>query len=159
MTAQKDEVTRTTAVVDQQVTQLVGQIQVAEGKLQRLNEEREPMVQAVMQAQMEADRSRTRIAKLEQNLEGLRQDVRNLKAEKEAYEKELKTKMDQALTEEEVQLVGELNVEVERTKKNLVELAKEAAQVSCRFFTSTDESPLIVLHRFIARVPEEPPRD
>lgn len=132
MTAQRDEVTRTTAVVDQQVTQLVGQIQVAEGKLQRLNEEREPMVQGVMQAQLEADRTRTRIAKLESNLESLRQDVRNLKAEKEAYEKELKTKMDQALSDEELRKVQDLNVEVEQTKKNLIDQAKEAARVSLR---------------------------
>lgn len=142
MTVQKEEVTRTMAVVDQQVTQLVGRIQVAEGKLVRLNEERDPMVQGVMQAQTEADRARSRIAKLEQNLEGLRQDVRNLGAEKEAYEKELKTKMDQALSEEEMQRVAELNVEVEQTKKSLVELSRETASVRRRLLPLARARPV-----------------
>lgn len=130
LSAQRDEVKNTTVRVDQEVTSLIGQIQVVEGKLARLNEGREPLMQAMMYAQSETDRLRARIAKLEKTLETLRQDERNLEAEKTAYEAELKTKMDQNLSDEELQMVEDLNDEVELSQKTIAELAKEVAQVS-----------------------------
>lgn len=130
LSQQRDEVVHATARIDQEVTQLVGQIQVAEGKLSRLGDERAPLIAAVMDAQTESDRTRTRIARLENNLETLKQDERGLESEKAAYEAELKTKMAQSLTDEELQLVEDLTAEIEVGQKTVMELAKEATRVS-----------------------------
>lgn len=158
LTKEKDEVKQTVAKLDQEVTVAMGKIQILTAKIESLGQERGLLVQNVMQAQAEEDRARGRIGKLEKQLEGLRSDVRNLEAEKKAYEDELKTKMEQRLSDEEIARVKELNEEIDRTRKELVEMGKATAEV--RFCCLLSFSPIRSLMSFATgRESQGSPRD
>ncbi|KDE07866.1 hypothetical protein MVLG_01960 [Microbotryum lychnidis-dioicae p1A1 Lamole] len=132
LSEERDEIKRTITRLDQEVTQLVGQIQVVEGRLARTHEEREPMVMALMAAQADEERQRARIHKLETTLATLRADARNLTQERDAYQAELRTPMVQSLTVQEQAQVAQLNVEVDRLKKELARLSESLADVAGR---------------------------
>ncbi|SGY80329.1 BQ5605_C008g05358 [Microbotryum silenes-dioicae] len=132
LSEERDEIKRTITRLDQEVTQLVGQIQVVEGRLARTHEEREPMVMALMAAQADEERQRARIHKLETTLATLRADARNLTQERDAYQAELRTPMVQSLTAQEQAQVAQLNVEVDRLKKELARLSESLADVAGR---------------------------
>ncbi|SCV71055.1 BQ2448_3817 [Microbotryum intermedium] len=132
LSEEREEIKRTITRLDQEVTQLVGQIQVVEGRLARTHEEREPMVMAMMTAQTDEERQRARIQKFEATLTTLRADARNLTQERDAYQQELGTPMVQSLTSQEQAQVAQLNIEVDRQKKELARLSETLADVAGR---------------------------
>lgn len=115
--------------LDQEATQLLGQIQFVEGKLAHVKEEREPMIAALHRAQEEEASQMTRIVRLQSSLEDLQSSVRSLKTESEAYETELKTKMEQKLSDVEQRQVASLIDEEDELKKSLVDLSKSTSEV------------------------------
>lgn len=123
------EVKTQLAKLDQEITQIVGQIQVVEGKRNRIQRDREAAVQAAVAAQQEEDRARTRVGRLEAGLNDQQSNIRNLKAEIEAYNSELKTKMTQSLSDAEVQQMSDFNDEVDQLQKDLVALSKSTVEV------------------------------
>ncbi|KAK4703751.1 structural maintenance of chromosome 3 (chondroitin sulfate proteoglycan 6), partial [Phenoliferia sp. Uapishka_3] len=130
--AQLTEVRDTIFQLDQQITQLGGKKQVAEAKLRRVAEDREPMALALQSTEAEEDRLRGRIKKYEVAQQENMSAIRNLKTEIEAFEAELKTKMEQTLSDAELLLVDTLNAETDQLKKELVQCSKRVAELASR---------------------------
>jgi hypothetical protein len=116
--------------LDQEITQGVGKIQVVMGRRERLETEREPMVSELLGLQADESTTRGRIARLHKAAEDSTADVQNLGLEIEAYERELKTKMEQKLSDAELAQVAVLNDQVDTIRKSLVELSKSTSKVS-----------------------------
>ncbi|GAA6033649.1 hypothetical protein JCM8097_004365 [Rhodosporidiobolus ruineniae] len=130
LSGQRGEIKATLAKLDQEVTQLLGQLQVAEGKLQRLVDERQPLVDALVRAQEEEDRLKTKIARLEKLLADHRSNMRSLETELKMQQDELASPFETALSADEAETMRRLTEEVDRTKKELVELSKEVAELA-----------------------------
>lgn len=128
--AQLDEVKSTITRLDQEITRLIGKLQVVEGKKRKLIEEREPLVISAMSAQRELDELKTRMAKLESQLADHQSAIRNLKMEVGAYEGELKVKMEETLSSDELTQMQTLTQQVAAAKKTLIRQSKDRAEVS-----------------------------
>ncbi|GAA5908591.1 hypothetical protein JCM6882_003686 [Rhodosporidiobolus microsporus] len=132
LSASRSEIKQTLAKLDQEITRLMGELQKAEGTQVRLAEERQPLVEAVLRAQEEEDRLKTKIARLEKQLGEHRSNMRGLEQEVKMYREEMESGFEKALSEEEEALMKRLTEEVDRTKKELVELSKEVAELAKR---------------------------
>ena len=128
-----DEIEATTQRLNQEITHLVGAMHVCEGKLAKATADGAPLVASMLSLTQEEDALKTRIAKLEANLNTQQSAIRNLKAEMSAYEAELETKMEQSLSDEEEQQLATLNALVDQTKEELVELSARRVEVSSQF--------------------------
>ncbi|KAI5476815.1 chromosome segregation protein, SudA [Pseudohyphozyma bogoriensis] len=128
--AQLAEVKTALTKLDQEITAVISKAQVVDGKRKRLVDERQALVEGVMGAQNDVDRVKTRIARLEANLEDQESSARMLKTEIQAYEEELKTKMTQALSGEEVQEMEDLQDEAGRLKRELVDLSASVGKLA-----------------------------
>lgn len=124
------EARTTLSRLDQEITQLVGEIQVAEGTRTRVHNEREPMVAELLRAQDDETASRDRIMRLQTKLDEQKSTIRNLKLETVAYEAELKTKMQQTLSDAEQKQISALSDESDQAKKELVELSKQTTKLA-----------------------------
>lgn len=120
--------------LDQEISQLIGKLQVISGKRRKIVDEREPLVANAMSAQHESDALRTRAARLEVNLADQQSAIRNMKREVEAYQQELKTKMESTLSSAELEQVSSLTSEVAKTRKDLIDLSKDRSEVSASFY-------------------------
>lgn len=123
------EAKQTIVRLDQEITQLVGQLQVIQGKKRMVSEEREPLVAASMSAQDETERLRTRVTKLETQVTEHQSSIRNMKSEIKAYEAELKTTMNQTLSKSEVAQMATLTAEIAATQEELRQLSKDRSEV------------------------------
>ncbi|KAL8278388.1 hypothetical protein RQP46_009280 [Phenoliferia psychrophenolica] len=130
--AQLAEAKRAVFQLDQEITQLGGQRQIAEAKLRRVADEGEPMSLALSSVEAEEDRLRTRIAKYEEGQRENATAIRNLQTEVVAFEAELQTKMEQDLSDAEVLQMETLNVKTDKLKKDLVEMSKLVAELAAR---------------------------
>ncbi len=130
--AQQRELQQTLGKLDQEITQRVGRLQVAEGKLAAMREERGPLVAKLMRLQDDEDKVKGRLAKLERELATTQNNVRNLEAEQQAMEDERESDMEQRLSDDEVATLTRLNDEVAATKKQLVELSQAVTEAESR---------------------------
>ncbi|KAK4055631.1 Structural maintenance of chromosomes protein 3 [Microbotryomycetes sp. JL201] len=129
LTKERNEVEQASQRLDQEITQVKGQLYVVQTRLQSLDDERAPLVNSLVVAQKDVEKAKIRVVKLQQHLDRTEQDIESLMLEKRAYETELKTKMDQSLTDAELSELDTLNETVEQVKKTLVELGKEVAEL------------------------------
>lgn len=127
---QLSEVKTTMLRLDQQISQLIGKLQVLDGKRRKVAEEREPLVASAMSTQKEAEALRTRVARLEAHLVDQQSAIRNMKREVEAYQDELKTKMQETLSGSEQARLLTLTNEIAKTKKEMIELSRDRSEVS-----------------------------
>ncbi|GAA5970675.1 hypothetical protein JCM11641_007396 [Rhodosporidiobolus odoratus] len=132
LSASRGEIKQTLAKLDQEITQLMGKVQVAEGKLQRLVDERQPLADAALRAQEEEDRLKTKLARLEKQLVEHRSNMRGLEQEVKLWKEEMESPFEKALSDEEEETMKRLTGEVDRTKKEMVELSKEVAELAKR---------------------------
>ncbi|BGP23932.1 Structural maintenance of chromosomes protein 3 [Rhodotorula toruloides] len=134
LSAQRSEIKTTLVRLEQEITQLVGKIKVAEGSLTRLRDEHAPFLEATMQAQAEEDRLKTKLAKLDMQLAEHRSNMRSLEKECEMWSKEMQSAFEgqEGLSAEEEDEMTRLSVEVERRKKALVDLSKEVSKLASR---------------------------
>ncbi|GAA5860544.1 hypothetical protein JCM8547_000336 [Rhodosporidiobolus lusitaniae] len=129
---QRSEVRQTIAKLDQEITVLMGKLQVAEGKFQRLADERQPLSEALLRAQEDEDKLKTKIARVERMREEHKANVKGLEKEVEMYKEEMASGFEKALSGEEEETMRRLTGEVDRVKKELVELSKEVAELAKR---------------------------
>lgn len=123
------EVKTTLQRLDQEITQIVGKLQVAEGKLVKIRREGEPLIAEAISLQKDQDTIKTRIARLEAAVTSQQSSIRSIKAETAAYQAELKTKMESTLSNLELVQLGDLNTLVDQTKRDFVELSTARAEV------------------------------
>jgi structural maintenance of chromosome 3 (chondroitin sulfate proteoglycan 6) len=136
--ANHEEVKRALTKIDQEITQLKSREHIARGKRERLGGERETLVAEAAAAQREEDRVKSRVHKIEANLAEQQSAVRNLKTEIEAFEAELKTKMTQTLSDDEIQQMSDLTEEIDQLKKELVGLSQSVLEVCTRSLPFTN---------------------
>ncbi|BGP39221.1 Structural maintenance of chromosomes protein 3 [Rhodotorula kratochvilovae] len=132
LSAERAEVRGKLVTLDQEITHLEGQIQVAKQRLDRLVQERAPLVDEVMRAQEEADRAKTRLARLEKQLADHRSNMRGLEREIELWREEMESEFADALSSEEEETMQRLTEEVEAKRKELVELSKRVSEVTTK---------------------------
>ena len=123
------EVRHKLVTLDQEVTHVLGQIQVAEQRLQRAVQEREPLVDEAMRLQDEADRARTRLARLDKQLAEHKSNMRTLERECELWRAEIESAFEEGLSGAEEDTMKRLSEEVEAKKKELVDLSKRLSEV------------------------------
>ena len=75
------------------------------------------------------EKLRERVARLEGDVEELETELRGLEAKLAGYTAELKTPMTNGLSGEEEALVSQLGKEVERRRKDMIELSKQKNEV------------------------------
>jgi hypothetical protein len=146
LSGQRGEVKSTIAKVDQEVTQLLGKLQVAEGKLQRLVDERQPLLEGLLRAQEEEDRLKTKLARLEKQGGEHKGNMEALETEIKMWREEVASGFEKDLSDEEEDTMKRLTEEVDRTKKEMVEVTKEVAEV--RSFLSFFASPFFAALAF-----------
>jgi structural maintenance of chromosome 3 (chondroitin sulfate proteoglycan 6) len=127
--ARHAEVTRTLQRLDQEITRLLGQIQIAESKLKQAQTGREPLVAEGTNLRNEVERQASRLVKLEGALGVQETDLRGLKVQLDAYQTELATPMTQNLSAEELHTMTKLGKDIETEKKELVRVTKACAEV------------------------------
>ncbi|BGP07249.1 Structural maintenance of chromosomes protein 3 [Rhodotorula toruloides] len=134
LSGQRNEIKTTLVRLEQEITQLVGKIKVAEGSLTRLRDEHAPFLEATMQAQAEEDRLKTKLAKLDMQLAEHRSNMRGLEKECEMWRKEMVSAFEgeEGLSAEEEDEMTRLSEEAEKRKKALVELSKEVSKLASR---------------------------
>lgn len=116
--------------LDQEITMLVSQLQICEGKLVRLEQEGESIVREAMSAQREEESLKTRIERFEGVVGGQQSSIENIKEEIKAYEAELKTKMAQSLNATEMKKMESLRTSIEEKQRELSLVSNERAEVS-----------------------------
>ncbi|GAA5914010.1 hypothetical protein JCM8208_005919 [Rhodotorula glutinis] len=130
--AHHGEVRHKLVTLDQEVTHVLGQIQVAEQRLQRAVQEREPLVDEAMRLQDEADRARTRLARLDKQLVEHKSDMRTLERECELWRAEMESAFEEGLSGDEEDAMKRLSEEVEAKKKALVDLSKRLSELATK---------------------------
>lgn len=129
--AERAEVRQALAMTDQEVTTRVGQIKIAQGRLNRLRDEQQPLLSATMRAQEDEDRLKTKLARLGSQLAAVRSDVRSLEQECAMWAREAEEdfQASEGLSEEEEAEMQRLSAEADRRKDALVKFSKEVAKV------------------------------
>ncbi|KAK4057964.1 Structural maintenance of chromosomes protein 3 [Microbotryomycetes sp. JL221] len=126
---EREEVQQALTTMDQEITQIKGQVYAAEKRIETLNAERGPLVNQMLSAQKEVERLKSRVDKLQHNLDRTTQDVESLTMERDAYKVELTTKMDQTLNQDELNELDSLNEQLEQSKKMTLDLSRQVAQL------------------------------
>lgn len=126
----RNEVKSTVARIDQEVTQIVGKITVANAKLERLAQEGSSLQSELMRIQEEEDRLKGRVARLEKQLIEHQTNIAGLEKEVEMMEAELETEMVGGMTSEEKRTMKRLSEECDQTKKDLIQISQQVNEVS-----------------------------
>ncbi|KAG7088666.1 hypothetical protein E1B28_012638 [Marasmius oreades] len=115
--------------LDQRITQLSGQMSVLTAQQNQIREARERLMHEGMMMSKEKDKLNERIETLEKDVQELETELSELETKISGYQNELKTPLTQDLSAEEEQLIENLGKEVEKRRKDMVQLAKRKAEV------------------------------
>ncbi|KAF9513886.1 hypothetical protein BS47DRAFT_1343707 [Hydnum rufescens UP504] len=132
LTKRHGEVREAILRLDQEITQITGQLQVAQTKHDHVYNQRDPLVRESTYIQHEHERMGERAAKFEADLADLETEMIAQKARKEAYQKELGTPMAQGLTDEEIATTEQLRKEVDHLKNSLIALSQRRNETANR---------------------------
>ncbi|KAH8115688.1 structural maintenance of chromosome protein 3 [Phellopilus nigrolimitatus] len=118
------EVKGAVAAAEQEITHLVGRIQVLNTQRDKVQQSRTPLVEEAAGLGQEHERLRGRIAKGEQDVDELQAELAGLQVRIDDHERELGTPMAAGMTAEEEAAIARLAKEVEARQTSLVELGK-----------------------------------
>lgn len=124
-----EEVKQAISKLEQEITALAGRITVLNGQQGQIRESRDQMAEEGMMLSRERERVKARIVKLEMDIDELEIEQHSLQTKIAGYNQELVTPLSNGLTTEEEQLIVALGKEVERRKKEMLELSKRRNQV------------------------------
>ena len=128
------EVKSQTLKIDQEVTRIAGRVQVLVNQQNQAKAQRDSIQADAMTLLKEKERLDARVTRLEADVEDLESELRTLSTRLQGYRAEINTPMAAGLSEEEEQLIGELEQEVQTLQKEMVEMSKNKNEVS-RFMT------------------------
>ncbi|GAA6063023.1 hypothetical protein JCM10212_001802 [Sporobolomyces blumeae] len=126
------EVKSTVARIDQEITALVGEMTVVQAKLDRVSNEGGSLQSELARLQEEEDRLKSRLARLERHLVEHRTNIQGLEKEVEMMKAEVETEMVEGLSGDEKATMRRLTEENDRTKKELVQLSQQVAELASR---------------------------
>ena len=124
------EVKRTLTRLDQEITRLIGQIQIADSKLRQAQGGRDPLLAEATSLRQEEERLSARLAKLRESQAVQAADLRNMKTQLASYQTEVASVMTQTLSDEEADELDTLGQQSEQQKKDLVQLTRDRTDVS-----------------------------
>ncbi|KAL5530813.1 SMC3 [Sanghuangporus sanghuang] len=118
------EVKRGIVVIEQEVTHLVGRIQVLTTQREKLQNSRDPLVEEATALAREHERLQERISKGEQDVDELQAELAGLQVKINDQEQEMKSPMAKGMSSEEELTIARLTKQVEARQAALVELEK-----------------------------------
>lgn len=124
-----EEVKKAISKLEQDITNLAGRITVANGQQGQIRESRDRLTEEGMMLSKEKEKVHTRIVKLDIDIEELKMEQQSLQTKIAGYNQELTTPLTNGLTREEEQLITTLGKEVERRKRDVLELSKRRNEV------------------------------
>ncbi|KAJ6623432.1 RecF/RecN/SMC [Mycena sp. CBHHK59/15] len=124
------EVKDSIAQVEQEITQVAGRIAVLNLQINQIRESRERLMEEGGVLTREKDKLKERIGKLERDQEELEAELGGLDAKLSGYETELRSPLTKGLTDQEEEDVVNLGKEVEKRRKDMIELGKSKNKAS-----------------------------
>lgn len=124
------EVKKDIGTVEQEITQMNGRIVVLNGQMNQVREARERLMEEGTSLSRAKERVKERIGRLETDVEELETELKGLDGKLEALSAELKTPLSNGITAEEEQLIVTLGKEVDRRKKEMIDLSRRKNEVS-----------------------------
>jgi structural maintenance of chromosome 3 (chondroitin sulfate proteoglycan 6) len=115
--------------LDQEITKISGQIQVATNAQTRARTARDSLVEEERRLIREMDHLQQRIAKLEEQVEDADAELVDLNAKLDGYEQEKRSPLSRTLTDEEASSLERLVTQADSLQQELIELGREKAQV------------------------------
>ncbi|KAJ7489905.1 structural maintenance of chromosome protein 3 [Mycena galericulata] len=122
--ARSREVKAAILQVEQEITQLAGRVQVLNLQINQIRESRERLADEGGTLTREKEKLKERIGKLERDQDELEAELGGLDAKLSGYDNELRSPLTKGLTDEEEEDVVNLGKEVEKRRKDMIELGK-----------------------------------
>ncbi|KAJ7046576.1 structural maintenance of chromosome protein 3 [Mycena alexandri] len=122
--ARSKEVKAAILRVEQEITQVGGRIQVLQLQINQIRESRDRLMDEGTALTKEKEKLKDRGAKLERDQEELEAELGSLDAKLTGYNNEMKSPLTKGLTDQEEEDVVSLTGEVEKRRKDMVELGK-----------------------------------
>jgi len=122
------------AELDQKITQVTGQLTVLSGQQNQVRDARKRLMQEGQMLAKEKERLAERISKLERDVQELETELAELQTKIRGYKDELKTPLTQGLTDEEEGLIESLGIEVEKRRRQMIEITKKKNEVCIYHF-------------------------
>lgn len=134
------EVTSTIHQLEQEITKLVGRMQVLGNQQTQARSTRETLAEESAQFSKEKDRLTARTERLENEIQDLESELTGLKAKLDSYRAEMASPLANGLSDDEEEQVETLGRELEEMQKQLRELGKTKNEVRrwCAELTSGD---------------------
>lgn len=127
------EVKRGIAAIEQEITHLVGRMQVLTTQREKVQQSRDPLIEEATALSREHERLKERITKGEQDVDELEAELAGLQVRIQDHERELKSPMAKGLSVDEERTISQLAKEVEARQAALLELGKTKNEVSRSF--------------------------
>lgn len=126
--------------LEQTITKLAGEIQVASNKRTRILDSREPLSRELSNTLMEKEALSIRISKLQLEISDLETELGTLEARRKSYSEEIGAPLRDSLTPHERSEIATLSKEAEVGKNILLERKSRAAEVcqSTKYSRDTD---------------------
>ncbi|KAJ2918709.1 hypothetical protein MD484_g1714, partial [Candolleomyces efflorescens] len=126
------DVKRDIGVVEQEITQMNGRIVVLNGQMTQVREARERLMDEGASLVRAREKVRERIGRVEGDVEELEAELTGLEAKLGALSAELKTPLSNGISAEEEQLIVALGKEVDKRKKEVVELSRRKNELEAK---------------------------
>ncbi|KAJ7752052.1 structural maintenance of chromosome protein 3 [Mycena metata] len=130
--ARSKEVKAAILRVEQEITQVGGKIQVLQLQINQIRESRDRLMDEGTALTKEKEKLKERGAKLERDQEELEAELGSLEAKLTGYNNEIKSPLTKGLTDQEEEDVVSLTDEVEKRRKDMVELGKSKNKLEGR---------------------------
>ena len=124
------EITKEIQTTEQEITKLVGQIQVAQNKQNQARAARDSLVEDSASYMRERERLVTRIERLEGEVYELESELQSLQTKLDGYRTEMRSPLANGLSDEEEEQIESLGRDVEQRQRQLLEFAKIKNEVS-----------------------------
>jgi structural maintenance of chromosome 3 (chondroitin sulfate proteoglycan 6) len=131
--ARSREVKASILRIEQEITQVAGRIQVLNLQINQIRESRDRLMEEGGTLTKEKEKLKERSAKLERDQEELETELGSLDAKLTGYNNELQSPLTKGLTDQEEADVVNLTDEVEKRRKDMVELGKSKNKASPSF--------------------------
>jgi structural maintenance of chromosome 3 (chondroitin sulfate proteoglycan 6) len=116
--------------IEQEITQVAGRIQVLNLQINQIRESRDRLLEEGTALTRESEKLKERTVKLERDQEELEAELGSLDTKLAGYSNELKSPLTKGLTDEEEEDLVTLSEEVEKRRKDMVELGKSKNKAS-----------------------------
>jgi structural maintenance of chromosome 3 (chondroitin sulfate proteoglycan 6) len=117
--------------LEQEITQVSGRMTVLVGQQNQIRYSRERLLEEGTMLSNSKEKLQERIGKLEQDADELETELSGVEAKVAGYTEELSSPMTNGITHQEEQMIVNLGKEVERRRKDMIELSKRKHEVHC----------------------------